>query len=114
MRARSASSPSRSSPRRGPEAAFDLRARDRRDERDQRPDADRDEISSDVIEALEALLKQARAGDLIGIAYTAMYKRRRYVVDTAGECRRNPTFTRGMVRALDDRLAISVGSKPAP
>jgi hypothetical protein len=68
--------------------------------------------SEDVVEALEVLLAQARKGDLIGIAYAAMFTRRQYIVDTAGECRRNPTFTRGMVRALDDRLSVSVGSKP--
>lgn len=71
-----------------------------------------DAISPDVVEALEELLSQARRGELIGIAFAAMYRRRQYIVDTAGECRSNPTFTRGMVRALDDRLAISVGSKP--
>lgn len=66
----------------------------------------------DVAELLEELCEQAKRGDLIGIAFCAMYRRREYVVDTAGECRRNPTFTRGMVRALDDRLAVAVGSKP--
>lgn len=71
-----------------------------------------DAASEDVVQALEALLEQARRGELIGIAYAAMYKRRRYAVDTAGECRHSPTFTRGMVRALDDRLSASVGSKP--
>lgn len=68
--------------------------------------------SEDVVEALEMLLAQARRGELIGIAYAALYKRRQYTVDTAGDCRRNPTFTRGMVRALDDRLSLSVGSRP--
>jgi hypothetical protein len=71
-------------------------------------------VSEDVVEALEDLIAQARSGQLIGIAFAAMYKRRQYIVDTAGECRRNPTFTRGMVRALDDQLARSVGSKKKP
>lgn len=71
-----------------------------------------DHAPDDVIGALEQLLHEARQGHLIGLAYAAMYKRREYIVDTAGECRRNPTFTRGMVRALDDRLALSVGSRP--
>lgn len=71
-------------------------------------------VSADVVEALEELLGQARSGQLIGIAFAAMYLRRHYIVDTAGECRRNPTFTRGMVRALDDQLARSVGSKKRP
>lgn len=70
-----------------------------------------DAISDDVVEALEELLAQAKRGQVIGLAYAAMYKRRHYVVNTAGECRKNPTFTRGMVRALDDRLGVSTGSK---
>jgi hypothetical protein len=69
----------------------------------------------EVIEALAQLLRQARDEEnpLIGIAIAAMYKGRTFIVDTAGECRRNPTFTRGMIQALDDRLAISAGSRPA-
>lgn len=72
-----------------------------------------DTISPDLIEALEHLLDEAKSGRLIGFAYAAMYKGRTYIVDTAGEARRNPTFTRGMLRALDDRLGISTGSLPA-
>lgn len=73
-----------------------------------------DRTPPDVVEALEELCRQAKKGELIGIAFCAMYKRKAFIVDTAGECRRNPTFTRGMMRALDDRLATSVGSKPPP
>ena len=65
----------------------------------------------DLVRALEELLADAKRGQLVGLAYAAMYRRHEYVVDTAGECRRNPTFTRGMVRALDDRLALSIGSR---
>lgn len=72
-----------------------------------------DEISDDVVEALTQLLVQAQNGQLLGIAFVAMYKRRQYIVDTAGECRRNPTFTRGMIRSLDDRLGQEEGSRPA-
>lgn len=61
-------------------------------------------ISDDTKEALRELLAAAEAGDMIGIAFAAMYRRRRYLVDTAGEASRNPTFARGMVQALNDEL----------
>jgi hypothetical protein len=62
-------------------------------------------FSDDTIEALRELLQFAEAGEVVGIAFAAMFKRRKFVTDAAGECRRNPVFTRGMVAALDDCLA---------
>ncbi len=61
-------------------------------------------ISHETISALEQLLSQARRGELLGIAFCAMYRGRRYIVDTTGEAERNPTFTLGMLRALDFKL----------
>lgn len=65
-------------------------------------------VSHDTIECLKALLKKAERGEVIGVAYAAMYKRRRYVVHTCGEAHRNPTFARGMLAALDDDLSQRV------
>ena len=62
------------------------------------------QLSRDTVRALERLLDEAKGGKLIGISYAAMYEQRAYVVGNAGECHRNPTFTRGMVAALDDYL----------
>lgn len=66
-------------------------------------------ISAETISALEELLAQARSGQLIGIAFAGMWRERQYFADAAGECRRNPTFTRGMIQALDDRLSHLIG-----
>lgn len=63
-----------------------------------------DSISHETVEALGELLEQARAGELVGFAFAAILKRRRYIVNTAGECRGDPTLTRGMALALDDEL----------
>ena len=63
-----------------------------------------DEISPDMTEALEQMLAMAQRGELIGIAFAGMMKRRQYFVNVAGEAHRNPTFARGMVAALDDDL----------
>lgn len=67
-----------------------------------------DHVSHDTVECLETLLRHARKGEVIGIAFTVALKRRAYIADTAGECHRNPTFARGMVAALDDHLATRV------
>lgn len=67
-----------------------------------------DTISGDTVEALQELLSAAKSGHIIGIAFVAMYRGRQFIVNTAGEARRNPTFTRGMLRALDDRLSEAV------
>jgi hypothetical protein len=63
-------------------------------------------ISNDTVEALSTLLEQAKQGALIGIAFAAMYNEGGYLVDAAGEAHRSPTFSRGMIRALDDKLIL--------
>lgn len=65
-------------------------------------------VSHDTIQCLEALLEKAKAGEIIGLAYAAMHKKRRYTVHSCGEAHRNPTFARGMVAALDDELSSRV------
>lgn len=66
----------------------------------------RDPVSHDTVEALEFLLHEARRGELIGIAYGAIMKRRACLVDTAGEAHRNPLFALGVVCMLSDDIAI--------
>lgn len=66
----------------------------------------REKVSHDTVEALEFLLHEARRGELIGIAYGAIMKRRSCIVDTAGEAYRNPLFALGVVCMLSDDVAI--------
>lgn len=63
-----------------------------------------DEISHDTVEALQTLLEDAHSGEIIGMAFAVMYKGRDYIVNATGEAYRSPTFTRGMIQALDDRM----------
>lgn len=67
-----------------------------------------DTVSHDTVECLELLLQQARHGEVIGIAFAVMLKRRTFIVNAAGEAHRNPTFSRGMIAALDDQLATRI------
>lgn len=64
-----------------------------------------DNVSPDIVAALAQLLDEAKKGDVIGLGFIAVYKRREYIVNVAGELRRNPTLARGMVASLDDYLA---------
>jgi hypothetical protein len=64
-----------------------------------------DEVSTETVECLRSLLKRAERGEVVGLTYCVMFKRRHYAVNVLGEAHRNPTFTRGMVAALDDHLA---------
>lgn len=66
----------------------------------------REQVSHDSVEALEFLLHEAKRGELIGIAYGAMMKKRACIVDTAGEAYRNPLFALGVVCMLSDDIAI--------
>ncbi len=59
--------------------------------------------------ALRALLSDRT---LIGFAYIAMRLERQYSVGIAGETRRSPTFTRGMIQLLDDELAMLIRGTP--
>lgn len=64
----------------------------------------RNGFSEDTVKTLEHLLAEAKKGNMIGMAFVAMYQRREYTAHAAGEARRNPTFTRGMLASLDDFL----------
>lgn len=67
-----------------------------------------DTVSTDTVRCLQTLLRRAKAGEVIGLAYCAMLKQRYYIVNTAGVAHDSPTFARGMVAALDDQLSESV------
>jgi hypothetical protein len=71
-----------------------------------------DTISTDTVECLQQLLEHAQAGQIVGIGFVAMLKPKRhlggYIANTAGDCHHSPTFTRGMLHALDDKLALRI------
>jgi hypothetical protein len=64
-----------------------------------------DNISHDVVEALETLLDLAKRGEITGIAFACTMKRMRYITNVAGYCHQHPTYARGMVAFLSDQLA---------
>lgn len=70
-----------------------------------------DRVSTDTVECLQLLLRRARRGEVIGLAYCAMLKQRAYIVNTAGVAHESPTFARGMVAALDDSLSNRINNR---
>lgn len=67
-----------------------------------------DTVSTDTVACLQLLLRRARKGEVIGLAFCAMLKQRAYIVNTAGVAHDSPTFARGMVAALDDALSAKI------
>ena len=63
-----------------------------------------DAVSRDTVQCLRDLLARAERGEVVGLAYAAMQRGRRYTVHACGEADRNPTFARGMVDALQDEM----------
>lgn len=59
--------------------------------------------SAATIKELEELLKEARAGNIVGLAYIALASKG-YSVNIVGQANARPTLTRGMIRVLDDLL----------
>lgn len=63
------------------------------------------QLSEDTIECLERLLEEAKSGQVIGIAFAALMRRRHYITHACGEVLRERVYTRGMLRELDDGLS---------
>lgn len=63
-----------------------------------------DTLSDDTVECLRQLLAEAERGNVMGLAFVALVRDRRFIRNVAGECARNPLYTRGLVAALDDHL----------
>lgn len=72
-----------------------------------------DTVSNELVECTRTLHDQARRGELIGLAYAGMLRRRGYIANSAGEAFRNPTFSIGMCVALIRKLLTRVdGGNP--
>lgn len=63
-----------------------------------------DNLSEDTLECLRQMQALAETGEILGLAFVAMVKGRRFIRNGTGECLRNPVFCRGLVASLDDFL----------
>lgn len=64
--------------------------------------------SKDTIACATRLAEGALGGDVVGAVIGFIYRRRRYSISVCGEAHRDPTFARGIVRAIDDELQAMV------
>lgn len=62
------------------------------------------EGSLDTAKCVAALAEGVKSKTVIGLGYVVIYAHRNYEVHLCGEAARSPTFTRGAVHVLDDRL----------
>lgn len=68
--------------------------------------------SPETVAALRWLLEQAEAGYVVGVAYVAVHKGKTFATHAAGEARRNPAFTCGMLGALAYDMQRQLMEKP--
>lgn len=64
----------------------------------------KDKAVHDVVEVLEVLLENARAGNVTGIVFACTMKKTRYITNIVGHCQTNPTFAMGMLASLSYEL----------
>ena len=64
-----------------------------------------DNLPTEIIACLNALCVQAKLGKVSGIAFVAFVEDYGFVANAAGRAFEDPTHTRGMLLALDDKLA---------
>lgn len=72
-----------------------------------------DNLSPDVVKCLAEMHAQAKRGRLSGIAFIAYVEDYGFIANAAGKAFEDPTLTRGMLNALDDKLALRIqGGNP--
>lgn len=64
-----------------------------------------------TIKVLRSLLHQAEAGELIGLAFTAMYKHREWACGTTGEADLNKAYTVGLLNVHSTALSTAVADE---
>lgn len=69
-----------------------------------------DNLSTQIVACLAELHMQARRGKVSGIAFVAYIEGHEYIANAAGAAFDDPTSTRGMLCALDDKLAAHVST----
>lgn len=69
-----------------------------------------DGVSTETVDCLRTLLREAEAGKLIGVAYVSMYKRRLWDYRACGEAYRNQTWALGMLQAFAHKMATDINN----
>lgn len=67
-----------------------------------------DPESRDLAETFEHLAGAVRAGAVVGVVMGVVVRGRQYHVHIGGTMTRDPTFARGVCRAIDDDLMVMV------
>jgi hypothetical protein len=62
-------------------------------------------VDAETVAALQALLKDAQAGRIVGMAYVVLCRRNQYQGDLVGTAKTSPLLARGLCRALEDAIS---------
>lgn len=60
--------------------------------------------SKDTLQCARRLVAAAQDGEAVGAVIGILYRRQRYSVVVCGSAHDNPTWARGVTRAIDDEL----------
>jgi hypothetical protein len=65
-------------------------------------------VNHDTVDMLRQLLREAEAGELVGVAWVGMYAGRQWDFQACGEVRRDPAWTAGMLQAFSANLTADI------
>lgn len=68
-------------------------------------------VCQETVNELVALLQEARAGELVGLAYVAMHPGQVYTANVVGKAEKSPVFTLGAIQTLTAYLLTLVTPK---
>lgn len=68
------------------------------------------EPSHHTIEMVKQLHAEARSGEIIGLAFSAMRRGGSFTIGFVGECRRSPAFTLGTVNVMEYELVRTLAN----
>jgi hypothetical protein len=61
-------------------------------------------VSLETVQILTKLLREAQAGELVGLAYVAIHPAYEFEADATGSARQLPEMAVGMLKALEGQL----------
>lgn len=64
-----------------------------------------DRVSGDTVRCVATLLREARRGNLTGLAFVAFVEQKGFIANACGDAMREPTETLFYLRDLDAKLA---------
>jgi hypothetical protein len=65
----------------------------------------------DTVDALADLLDKAKRGEVVGVAYVALYRGCEFSADITGSVRQNPLLSRGIASTLWEQIPVHLAKR---